>query len=138
MEDSTIQKINDYIDEFFFVVRGEVISNPQEKIPFSCDMTISRQALKHVVERRSVNDGMNIDGVKRLLGKAQAIVANPELMIQNVSERYPDSYLFGGLDSAMGKAIMVVVDYVDEERPCVITIFLKERRQFLKLIKKSS
>ena len=50
-------KINDYIDEFFSMEKGEVIINPQEMIPFGRNIIIYRRALKHIVEQRSLNDG---------------------------------------------------------------------------------
>ena len=52
MEDPTIQKINDYIDEFFFMEKGDLISYPDDNIALDKKSTLSKIGLKHIVESR--------------------------------------------------------------------------------------
>jgi hypothetical protein len=134
MEDSTIQKIDSYIDEFFFMERGASIDNPQEKILFIPGVWISRRSLKHIVEQRSINNGFEPDNIKALLGKAKLAISMPDVDMKNSSKEYPASRLFGKFDYEINKGVMVVVDGVGAGERCVITIFVKEARQFFKLL----
>jgi hypothetical protein len=48
MENLNAEKIDNYIDEFFLMERGEKISNPNGKILFFGEICVSRRSLKHV------------------------------------------------------------------------------------------
>jgi hypothetical protein len=138
MEDSTIQKINDYIDEFFFMEKGEIISNPRERILFSGNIYISRRSLKHIVEQRSINDGLDACGIKLLIKRARGMLIDPEMIIKNKNKKYPNSLTFGKFDFGADQGVLAIVDTANGSQRVLITIFYKEEKQFLKLVEKNS
>lgn len=131
-------EIDDAIDEFFPMRRGERIEDPEGRIWLVEGVYLSRRALKHIIERRSVDDDMMIAQVRHFIKKAAAIVMSPEVIARNENKHYPNSRIIGGLDGETGKGIMVVVQNLCADKKEVITIFLKERRQFIRLMRKSS
>jgi len=136
MENVTNAKIDQYIEEFFPMKKGEMIKHPQETFLFAADIQISRRALKHIVERRSINDGRGIDGLKLLMKSACEAVTHPQIIIKNSNGRYSSSRLFGRFDPKTNKGIMVVVDSTAGVGSFVVTIFYKEAVQFFKLQEK--
>ena len=138
MENLNAEKIDNYIDEFFLMERGEKISNPNGKILFFGEICVSRRSLKHVVEQRSINDGLDANGIKLLARKVRKVLANPEIVIKSNSKKYPRSYIYGGFDLGTNQGIMAIVDHADEWEACLITVFYKEVKPFLKLINKNN
>jgi hypothetical protein len=138
MENPAIQKINDYIDEFFPMGKGEVIRDPGEIILFFRDIYISRRSLKHIVEQRSINDGLGSCEIKLLIRRLGEVLLDPEIVIKSNSEKYRDSSTYGRFNPGENQAVMAIIDYADKNKKYLITAFYKEEKQFLKLLKKKN
>ncbi len=138
MEDLATRTINSYIDEFFSMGIGEKINNPNEKILFSGNIYISRRSLKHIVEQRSINDRLSIKEIKSLARDVRMMLATSKIVITSDNGKYPNSYIYGGFDIEINRGVISVIDCADREERFIITMFYKEAKQFLKLLKKNS
>jgi len=133
MEDKII---NEYIEEFFPMRKGEFILDPARIISFSPGIWISRKVIKHVVEQRSLIDRFDERAIKLLFQIARNAITNPQIIAKNNNVKYPNSKLLGRFDPELNKGIMVVLEDVTGRDKNVITIFCKEERQFRKMQKK--
>ena len=134
MENPAWEEVEQCIDEFFCMEKGEEIRDPHRMLFFADNALISRQSLKHVVERRSLNDGMGASLIKSFIRKAAYAVNSPDVVMENHNNKYPASRLFGRFDVEINKGIMVVVDGENGKTGRVITIFLKKTSQFVRLL----
>jgi hypothetical protein len=127
--------INEYIEEFFPMRKGEFILNPTRMISFSPGILISRKAIKHIVEQRSLIDRFDERAIKLLFQIARDAIMDPQIIAKNNNVKYPNSKLLGRFDSELNKGIMVVLEDAMERERSIITIFCKEARQFRKMQK---
>jgi len=133
----TSEKIKKYIDEFFLMEKGEIIKNPKKIIPFSMSSQITRRSLKHIVENRTLYDGLSFQQLITFISKAQEIIENPEVEVDNWGNKnYPQSRLLGKFNPESNKGIMIVVRSDRRGTKYVITIFRKEARNYFRLVEK--
>jgi len=117
--------------------KGEAIRFSEETLLIAPCIQISRRALKHIVEQRSLNDGWDIVHIKLLIRSAYETLLDPQIDITNKNGKYPNSHLLGRFDLGMNKGVMVVVDNVGDHK-FIVTIFRKEAVQFFKLQKNNT
>ncbi|HEY5221214.1 MAG TPA: hypothetical protein VIJ29_03695 [Candidatus Paceibacterota bacterium] len=138
MDDVTKQKIDRCVEEFFPMRKGEAIRFPEKTFLIAVGVQISRRALKHIVEQRSLNDGWDIAHIKLLIRSAHETLLDPQIDITNSTGRYPNSHLLGRFDREMNKAVMIVIDEARGDEKFIVTIFRKEAVQFFKLQKNNA
>jgi hypothetical protein len=130
-----IRIIDECVEEFFPMRKGEFILDPAGMVPFSSGIWISRKTLKHVVEQRSLIDGLDARAIKLLFRIARNVVMDPQINTKNYNLKYPNSRLLGKFDQGINKVIMVVLETTAGGDRAVVTIFCKEERQFRKMQK---
>jgi hypothetical protein len=107
MEDPTIQKINDYIDEFFFMEKGDLISYPNDNIALDKKSTLSKIGLKHIVESRK-DDHYSAKEIKDSASRVLQVMKYPELDMPNTNKKYPHSRINGKAYPQEGRALLVI------------------------------
>ncbi len=121
-----------YVNEFYDMNVGELISDPNEKILFTSDTEMSRRALKHFVESRT-KQGLSKEEILYLLDKAPQVIRDPELNMPNASRSYPNSFLLGRFYENKNKAVMVVLDFKGEIKE-IISLHFKNKSDFKNLL----
>jgi len=82
--------------------------------------------------------GLDTGEVRLLLKKAQSTLLWPEVTIKKNSKKYPEGYLLGKFDFETNQGVMAMVDYIGGSERYLVTIFYKEAKQFLKLLRKNT
>lgn len=136
------------VEEFKGIERGASITNPTETYKLAnttdeavrhfnfptSEIEITRRALKHIVESRTVQKGITPEEV---ISRLPDILANPTHVLPNYDRRakgiIPNSYLFAKTN---GKVLIGIVEVVKEGNKLQVkTAFYKNKKDFLNLVK---
>ena len=128
-----LEEVSKYVDEFSKMKKGDMVDNPDFKLPISKNAQFSRKSLKHFVEERQAA-GNSKSEINYLLQKAPEVTEKPELNILNPNQNYKGSSLLGRFYPDSSKAVMVILDKGGEVRD-IISLHFKNKQSFENLMK---
>jgi hypothetical protein len=131
MEDPTIQKIDDYIDEFFMMKKGDLISYPDDDIPLDKNNIVSKIGLKHIVESRK-EDHYSAKEIKDMASRVLRVVKYPELDIPNTNKKYPHSRISGKAYPEEKRALIVIYQ-LDRGIKIVYNFYYRDINRFRRM-----
>jgi hypothetical protein len=132
-------RIENLIDEYYFLYKGEFISDVDEYLYLEKMIGIRRRLLKHIVEQRKGKDSMNQEEIKKMMRDIPDALKNKEFEIANPKQNtFPGSKMIGKMNHAMRKGLIVIkspktVDAVTNEFEEIFDAFYREEKRFNKL-----
>ncbi|HEU0081197.1 MAG TPA: hypothetical protein VFQ72_04250 [Candidatus Paceibacterota bacterium] len=123
------------IKEMYPLDKGVLIARPIDDIRLGHRVSISRRALKHIIEERKA-DGYSLDKIYRLLVRVLRAVRRPGLIAKNLNKKYPNSIVFGR-SFTLTKEYAVVICEPEGESFRIINAFYRSKSKYDKLKAKS-
>lgn len=128
--EETVKQVHDAVDEFFTMAKGVEVNDNAKTISLAEGVSVSRKALKHIVESRKV-DGMSGEDIKTLVAKVPEVLKSPDLNIPSPNnEKYQ---LSTKLYPQENKATIVVHE-PDGTIENVVTAYYKNQKKYKKYL----
>lgn len=121
------------IEEMYPMKKGVFILDPEDKIQLSFDVSISRRALKHIIENRKDNT-YSMNRIKNMIDRIPIALNQPDFDVLNTKNQKYNSFISGKIFSEEKEGLMIVY-VIEGKTKCVITAFYKARSGFKKYLK---
>jgi hypothetical protein len=126
-----MEKIIEYIREFFVMERGALIKNPMKETYLDSEIIIRRIGLKHIVESRG-EDHYSMAQIENMILRIPEVFFDPEFDIKNSNPKYEGSRIVGKLYEEENRGLMVIHQLDDRGIKCVYNAYYRPRGRFLK------